>query len=96
MTALNLSTVRAAALFASQLQPSGHPTADQVRAAIQESVRLRGSRGCVALVAEEYGEHPECAARRMAWARRVVGPMSGRSTTLGSSRTASLGQTLAA
>ncbi len=81
MTALNLTTVRVAALFASHLQPSDSPNPDDVRLAVRDAIRRHGSRGCADVVAEEYGEHPDCAARRMAWARRVV---SGEPGTLDS------------
>ena len=77
MTTLNLTTVRAAALFASHLQPSNCPTPDEVRLAIRDEIRRRGSRGCTGLVAEEYGEHPDRAARRMVWARGLVGGRPG-------------------
>jgi hypothetical protein len=60
---------RAQALFTSSLQPSDIPTAQQVQAAIAASVRTyRGVRGCAAVLAGEYGEHPETAAQRMRWA----------------------------
>ncbi|MGH3658245.1 MAG: hypothetical protein ACRDUA_16445 [Micromonosporaceae bacterium] len=62
----------AEALFISDLQPSQHPDRDTVRIAISGSLRTYGSRGCAALVAQEYGEHPETATDRMAWARAAV------------------------
>ena len=31
-----------------------------------------GVTGCAALVAQEFGEHPDCALGRMRWARRAV------------------------
>ncbi|GAA3351635.1 hypothetical protein GCM10020358_82090 [Amorphoplanes nipponensis] len=31
-----------------------------------------GERGCAALVAQEFGEHPDCALGRMQWARTAV------------------------
>ncbi len=93
MTALNLTTVRVAALFASHLQPSDSPNPDDVRLAVRDAIRRHGSRGCADLVAEEYGEHPDCAARRMAWARRVV---SGEPRTLGADRTVRTCSTAAA
>lgn len=61
--------VRAEALFASDLQPSDQPTEAQVARAIHASLAARGGvAGCAAVMAAEYGEHPETAARRMRWA----------------------------
>lgn len=62
----------AEALFASSLQPSGEPTAAQVDAAVTAMVLAHGTCGCAALLAEEYGEHPEAAAERMRWALAAV------------------------
>ena len=62
-------TNRAEALFTSPLQPSDRPSSDQIRAAIAASVRShRGISGCAAVLAAEYGDHPEAAAGRMRWA----------------------------
>ena len=55
------------ALFASHLQPSEHPTAEQVKAAIRATVRNLHVWGCAAVVATEYGDHPETAVARMRW-----------------------------
>jgi hypothetical protein len=66
---LSTSTVRADALFASDLQRSDEPSAEQVDQAIAAAVRALGARGCAARVAQEYGDHPESAAVRMRWAR---------------------------
>jgi hypothetical protein len=72
MSHLNIDEVRLEALFVSALQRSAEPTAAQVRAAIRQAVRRFGSRGCAALMAQEYGDHPDTAAVRMRWARQVV------------------------
>jgi hypothetical protein len=69
---LSITAVRADALFASALQRSDAPSGRQVQQAIATAVRQFGGRGCAAVVAQEYGEHPEAAARRMRWARQVV------------------------
>jgi hypothetical protein len=62
-------TTRAEALFVSDLQPSDRPSPAQVAGAIQASlVSQGGPRGCAAVMAAEYGEHPEAAANRMRWA----------------------------
>jgi|SRR5215831_5371048 len=66
------SAVRAEALFASVLQRSDRPSSGQVRKAVAAAVRAYGGRGCVELVAQEFGDHPETAVERMRWARAVV------------------------
>jgi hypothetical protein len=71
------AAVRADALFASALQRSDQPTARQVRQAVAAGIRQFGSRGCAGRVAQEYGEHPELAAARMRWARRVAADAFG-------------------
>jgi len=63
---------KAEALFASPLQPSEHPSADQVAAAIRQTVRHLHVWGCAAVVATEYGDHPEIAVTRMQWVLTVV------------------------
>jgi hypothetical protein len=69
---LSISTARADALFVSALQRSEEPGAAQVQQAIAAAIGEFGARGCAALVAQAYGEHPETAAPRMRWARAVV------------------------
>ena len=69
---LSMSAARADALFASTLQRSDEPSAVQVKQAIAAATRAFGDLGCAARVAQEYGEHPETAARRMRWARTAV------------------------
>src|SRR5258708_1713084 len=56
--------VRAEALFLSTLQPSGPASADQVRVAVTTTLRRLGLRDCAALVAGEFGEHPDTAVAR--------------------------------
>ena len=68
----SISTVRAEALFASALQRSDEPSAEQVGRAIAAAVRAFGTRGCTARVAQAYGEHPETAVVRMRWALAMV------------------------
>jgi hypothetical protein len=63
---------RAEALFVTMLQRSDHASSEQIRAAITEAVRRHGSRGCAALVAQEFGEHPDTAVVRMRWALDVT------------------------
>jgi hypothetical protein len=64
--------VCAEALFASMLQSSESPTADQVRRAVSATLRRLGVNGCAALLAGEFGEHPDSAAARMTWALRTA------------------------
>jgi hypothetical protein len=72
MSHLNLTDVRAEALFVSALQPSDQPTAEQVRTAIAQTIRHLGSRGCAARMAQEFGDAPYAAVGRMRWARQLV------------------------
>lgn len=66
------------ALFASDLQPSECVCADDVRAAITRTILALGELGCAARVAQEFGDHPDCAVARMVWAREtVLGGASG-------------------
>ena len=71
MTALD-HDIRTEALFVSDLQSSQQPTAELIRAAIAAVVDRLGAGGCAELVAQEYGEHPDCAPGRMRWARTAV------------------------
>jgi hypothetical protein len=75
---LSISAVRTEALFVSALQCSDEPTRDQVRQAVSAAVRRFGSRGCAALVAQEFGDHPELAVGRMRWARDLIHDVFGR------------------
>jgi hypothetical protein len=72
MSRLNINDVRSEALFVSALQRCDEPTAAQVRAAITRAVRRHGSRGCAAVMAQEFGDAPDAAVARMCWARRIV------------------------
>jgi hypothetical protein len=65
-------TVRAAALFASTLQPSVAPSPDHVRGAVATTLLRLGSSGCAARTAAEFGDHPDTAAARMCWALTTV------------------------
>ena len=62
----------AEALFVSDLQPSQTPSAPVVRAAIERTIRRYGNEGCAERMASEFGEHPDLAAARMVWVRRMV------------------------
>jgi hypothetical protein len=72
MSHLNLTDVRAEALFVSALQPSDEPTTEQIRTAITQTIGQLGSRGCAARMAQEFGDAPDAAVTRMRWARKVV------------------------
>jgi hypothetical protein len=72
-----LEAARAEALFVSDLQASDKPTPDEVRAVVGEVLRHLRVPGCVALVATEFGDHPDIAAGRMAWALGTVHAVYG-------------------
>ena len=72
MAALDPDNVRTEALFVSDLQRSQQPTPELIRAAVTATVDRLGESGCAALVAQEFGEHPDCAPGRMQWARHAV------------------------
>ncbi|MGK5684297.1 hypothetical protein [Actinoplanes sp. URMC 104] len=67
-----LADVRSEALFVSNLQSSQRPTPELIRAAVTATVNRLGESGCAELVAQEFGEHPDCAIGRMRWARSAV------------------------
>jgi len=66
------SGARRAALSASALQPSGTPDAGPITAAITSAVQRSGPRGCAGHMAQQFGDHPGAAARRMRGARRLA------------------------
>jgi len=43
-----------------------------VAEAITVAVRRLGIRGCIGRMAQEFGDHPEAAAERMRWVRRLA------------------------
>jgi hypothetical protein len=67
-----LDDVRTEALFASHLQRSQQPTVELIRDAVHLTVDKLGAERCAEVVAEEFGEHPDCAIGRMRWARHAV------------------------
>ncbi|MEU8661848.1 hypothetical protein [Actinoplanes philippinensis] len=67
-----IDDIRCEALFASDLQRSWAPTAESIRDAVTDVVHRIGENGCAELVAQEFGEHPDCAIGRMLWARDAV------------------------
>ena len=66
------TTTRARALFASSLRSCGHFDPAVVEQAIETTMRELGATGCLCALAQEYGDHPESALRRMRWALSVV------------------------
>ena len=72
MTSLTMNDARRAALFVSGLQRSDAPSDDAVAQAVTRAVRQFGVRGCVGLMAQEFGDHPEAAVDRMRWIRQLV------------------------
>ena len=64
-----IGTTLCEALFASDLQPSGHPGAEAVNAALMHTILARGPQGCIARMAQEFGDHPDVVATRMRWAK---------------------------
>jgi hypothetical protein len=76
MTRLNVNDARCEALFASGLQPSDEPTAAALAELVSAAVRRYGVRGCAGRMAQEFGDHPEAAAERMRWIRRLVAEVS--------------------
>lgn len=72
VTRPNVNDARCLALFASGLQASDAPTAETVAQAINRAIRRLGVRGCVARMAQEFGDHPDAAATRMRWVRQLA------------------------
>jgi len=72
MSRLDVNQARREALFASGLQQSDAPTADALTELISCTVRRLGIGGCISLMAQEFGDHPEAAAERMRWVRGLV------------------------
>ncbi|MFI5916312.1 hypothetical protein [Dactylosporangium sp. NPDC051541] len=71
-TTTTFEAVRAEALFASDLQSSQCPARGEIRGAVAATLRRMGVQGCAARVAGEFGDHPETAVARMAWALAEV------------------------
>ena len=69
VTQMTMNDARCQALFCSGLQPSEAPTADM---AVSCAVQQFGICGCVCRMAQEFGDHPDTAARRMRWARQLI------------------------
>jgi hypothetical protein len=63
----------AEAVFVSDVQPSESFSDEFFRDLVSVTVGLYGADGCAAIVAQEFGDHPEAAAARMGWCRLMVG-----------------------
>jgi len=72
VTPPDVNGARCQALFSSGLQPSDAPTADMVATAISRAVQQFGIGGCAGRMAQEFGDHPDAAARRMRWVRQLI------------------------
>jgi len=72
LTQMTMNGARCQALFSSGLQPSDTPTADIVATAISRAVQQFGAGGCAGRMAQEFGDHPDAAARRMRWVRQLI------------------------
>ena len=72
VTQPDVNGVRCQALFSSGLQPSDAPTAGMVVTAISRAVQQLGTGGCAGRMAQEFGDHPDAAARRMHWVRQLI------------------------
>lgn len=70
--AIDVQAARAEALFVSSLQASDKPTGQQIHFTIGKVARTHGCRRVAALVAQEFGDHPDTAPARMAWSRYMV------------------------
>ena len=70
-------THHAQALFASALQASESPSAEQVRRAVAATLQRLGTVGCAGQLAGEFGDHPELAVARMSWALATIRSQHG-------------------
>ncbi len=72
-----LAAARAEALFVHSIShvPAVEPAA--VADAVRETVRLHHISGIAAIVAQEYGDHPETACPRMVAARATIASVYG-------------------
>lgn len=77
MAGMTVNEAVCEALFASPLQSSDALTAEKVADAIGSTIRRLGASGCASQMAQEFGDHPEEAARRMRWIRQLTGDMCG-------------------
>ena len=88
MNSLTVNDAQCAALFVSGLQRSEAPSGAAVAEAARRAIRQFGVRGCVGLMAQEFGDHPEAAVDRMRWIRQLSRDLAASTDTW-----ASLGRT---
>ena len=69
---LNVDDAQCQALFACSLQRSDAPGAGIVAEAIRATLQQLGTEGCTGRMAQEFGDHPETAAKRMRWVRSLL------------------------
>ncbi len=81
MDSLTVNDAQCAALFVSGLQRSDAASGDAVAQAATRAVRQFGVRGCVGLMAQEFGDHPEAAMDRMQWIRQLCRDLSASPTS---------------
>jgi hypothetical protein len=81
MDSLTVNDTQCAALFVSGLQRSDATGGDAVAQAATRAVRQFGVRGCVGLMAQEFGDHPEAATDRMQWIRQLCHDLSASPTS---------------
>jgi hypothetical protein len=72
MTRSTMSDAWSEALFASGLQRSDALAPEALADVISRTVRRFGITGCAGRMAQEFGDHPEAAARRMRWIRQLL------------------------
>ena len=79
---IDLRTVRADALFTSDLSARCRHSDAEITAAIGRAIRSHGGvGGCAGAVAAAYGDRPETAAPRMRWARAAAERISSSAAT---------------
>lgn len=78
MSRAMLDAARADALFVSPIQPSEVHSREEVKAVIRDYVRRHGLRGLAALVAAEFGDHPDTAGPRMCWCLAEAATVAAR------------------
>ncbi len=71
MTAVEVG-LAAEALFCSHVQPSDPSTSTQVDRVVRSTLARLGADEVAALVAQEFGDHPEVARKRMVWCRHTI------------------------
>jgi len=69
---------RCEALFASGLQRSEALTASGVEESIRRALFRFSPQGCASRMAQEFGDHPQEAAERMRWVRRLAEATTAR------------------